>query len=225
MTTSNPDTVWTPARKAILVALLAVQFTAAFIIGYWELLATTDTSLIRPIAVTAFIPVALFLSAYALAPRFRAFVLAQDIRTLTMMQHWRVLGFTFLPLYVFGDLPALFAIPAGLGDVAIGIAAIFIIARMDRDPEFVMSAGLVRFHLLGLLDFAVAVTAAGLAAGAYPALIPNGVTAGAMEVWPLNIFPNFAVPAFIIIHLTVLLNVAHQRRLARQSVGGSAQMA
>jgi len=225
MTKSNPDIVWTPARKAILIALLAIQFTAAFVVGYWQLLASTDTGLIRPILATAFVPVLLFLSAYALVPGFRAFVLAQDFRVLTMMQHWRVLGFTFLPLYVFGDLPALFAFPAGFGDVAIGIAAIFIVARMDRDPDFVTSAGFVRFHLLGLLDFAVAIAAAGLSAGAFPALIPNGVTGAAMEVWPLNIFPSFGVPAFIIVHLTVLLKVAHQRRLNREAVGGAAQMA
>ena len=33
-----------------------------------------------------------------------------------------------------------------------------------------------------------------------------------MDVWPLSIFPSFLVPAFIILHLTVLLKVRHLRR-------------
>jgi hypothetical protein len=221
MTTTDQSVGWSPTAKAILGGLLLAQFLAAFVIGYWQLLASTEPGLIRPIALTAIAPVALFLTAYRLVPRFRAFVLAQDIRTLTMIQHWRVIGFCFLPLYALGALPGLFALPAGLGDVAIGIAALFVIARFDRDPDFATSGALVRFHLLGLLDFAVAVTAAGLASGEYPALIPGGVTSGAMEVWPLNMFPSFGVPAFIIIHLAVLLKVAHLRRQARETIAGA----
>lgn len=57
-----------------------------------------------------------------------------------------------------------------------------------------------------------AVAAAGLAAGAFPALIPGGVTSAAMDVWPLNVFPSFGAPAFIILHLTVLLKVRHMRK-------------
>jgi hypothetical protein len=146
--------------------------------------------------------------------RFRRFVLAQDMRTLTMMQLWRVIGFAFLALYAFGALPGLFAWPAGLGDVAIGLAAVVIVARMDRDPEFATSPGFVRFHLLGLFDFAVAIVTAGLSAGAFPGLIPGGITSAPLDVWPLNLFPSFLVPAFIIVHLTVLAKVRDLRRAA-----------
>ena len=152
-------------------------------------------------------------------------MLSLDIRTLTMFQHWRVIGFVFLPLYGFGVLPGFFAWPAGLGDVAIGLAAVFVIARIDRDPDYRTSAGLVRFHLLGLFDFAVAIATSGLAAGAYPVLIANGVTSSAMDVWPLNIFPSFLVPAFIIVHLIVLLKVRHLRQATRQGTGESAPLA
>jgi hypothetical protein len=83
----------------------------------------------------------------------------------------------------------------------------------------ITSAGLVRYQYLGLLDFAVAIVTAGLAAGAYPSLTPDGVTSAAMDVWPLNLFPSFIVPIFIILHLTVLLKV---RALRRQSGAGFA---
>ena len=221
MNTHKQTPAWSGAQKAALAGLLLVQFAAAYVIGTGHLLTNDASSLIAPIAVTAIIPVALFLAAYALSPRFRGFVLSQDLRTLTMMQHWRVIGFTFLALYAFDALPGLFAWPAGLGDVAIGLAALAVVARMDRDPDYATSPGLVRFHLLGLLDFAVAIAATGLTAGAFPDLIANGVTSAPMDVWPLNLFPSFGVPAFIILHLTVLLKVRALRRTAGESAGAA----
>ena len=220
MKTHQEPPVWSAAHKAGLAGLLLVQFAAATVIGTGGLLTNDHNSVMAPIAVTAFIPVALFLAAYGLSARFRRFVLAQDMATLTMMQLWRVIGFTFLPLYAFGALPGLFAWPAGLGDVAIGVAAVVVVRRMTRAPDYATSPGFVRFHLLGLLDFAVAIATAGLAAGAFPALIPNGVTSAAMDVWPLNLFPSFGVPAFIIMHLTVLLKVRELRRHATAGFAG-----
>ncbi len=219
MTTSTHKPLWTGTRKAALAGLLAVQFTAAYIIGAGGLLTNTTYSVFPPIALTAFIPVGLFFTAYALSGRFRDFVLAQDLRTLTLTQLWRVIGFTFLTLYAFNVLPGFFAWPAGLGDVAVGIAALFMVTRLDRDPDYARSSDFVRFHLLGLFDFVVAVVTVGLAAGAFPGLIPNGVTSAPMDVWPLNLFPSFGVPIFIILHSTALLKVRHLRREARGPVG------
>ena len=115
-------------------------------------------------------------------------------------------------LIAHGVLPGLFAWPAGLGDVAIGIAAAFVLVRLRRDPEFALSLGFLRFHVLGLLDFAVAIATAGLSAGQFPGSIENGVTSAAMDVWPLNIFPSFFVPVFIILHLTTLFKIRQMRR-------------
>ncbi len=205
--TARNGTVW-----AGLAGLLLAWFGAAYVIGAERILLNGGSALIPPIAITVAIPVAAFLAIYALSPRFRDFVLSQDIRTLTMLQHWRVIGFAFLPLYFFGVLPGLFAWPAGLGDIAIGLAAPFVVARIGREAAWATSAGLVRFHLLGLFDFAVAFATTGLAAGAFPWLITDGITSAPMDVWPLNLFPSFLVPIFIIFHLSVLLKVRHLRR-------------
>ena len=200
-------------------ALLVAWFAAATIIGAEHVLVNEGGAVIAPIAITAAVPVAAFLAFYALFPGFRGFVLSHDIRTLTMLHHWRVMGFTFLPLAFFGVLPGLFAWPAGFGDVAIGLAAPFVVARIVRDPAWATSTGLVRFHLLGLLDFAVAIATAGLAAGGFPSLIADGVSSAPMDVWPLNLFPSFFVPIFIILHLSVLLKVRHLRQAARHQAG------
>lgn len=219
MITSKQAPLWNTLRKFTLAALLAIQFVAAYAIGTSGLLENSQFIMIPPIALTVLIPVVLFLTAYALSERFRNFVLAQDIRTLTRLQHWRVVGFVFLALYAFDHLPALFALPAGLGDVAIGLAAAFIVSKMDQDPDYIFSDGFRRFHLLGLLDFVVALGTAALSSGAFPALISNGITSSALDVWPLNLFPSFIVPCFIILQLSALLNVRHLRQQASTPSG------
>lgn len=212
MTTTKQTPLWNTNRKLGLAALLAIQFVAAYAIGTSGLLENSQFIMIPPIALTVLIPVALFFTTYAVSERFRNFVLAQDIRTLTRLQHWRVVGFAFLALYAFDQLPALFALPAGLGDVAIGLSAAFIVSNMDRDPDYIFSNGFRRFHLLGLLDFVVALGTAALSSGAFPTLISNGLTSSALDVWPLNLFPSFIVPCFIILQISALLKVRHLRQ-------------
>lgn len=225
MTDTLKTTVWTSGKATALTTVVAIWFASAYIIGTEKLLTNDQHWLIPPIAVTVAIPVFAFLAAYALLPRFREFVLAQDIEILTMLQHWRVLGFSFLMLYFYGVLPGLFAWPAGIGDIAVGFAAPLVIMRLRQDPDYATSAGLVRYHYLGLLDFAVAVVTVGLTAGAYASLTPDGLTSAAMDVWPLNLFPSFGVPIFIILHLTVLLKVRELRRHSATGLVGALKAA
>lgn len=208
-TTHTP--LWTPTRIGVLAVILGAWFALAAVIGVGGLFANPNGGFLAPIAITAAVPVALFLAAYWLSGSFRRFVLAQDIETLTTVQHWRVVGFAFLLLWAHDVLPAVFALFAGLGDVAIGLAAPFIMRRLREDSGYAQGPGFRRYHYLGLLDFAVAVTAAGLTAGFLPALTPGGVTSAPMDVWPLNLFPSFIVPAFIILHLSVLLKLRSER--------------
>ena len=118
-----------------------------------------------------------------------------------------------------------FAWPAGFGDILIGFTAPFVVARLARDPAFATSRRFITFHALGLLDFAVAVVAATLASGAYPAVFSGAVTSAPMEVWPLNLFPSFFVPLFIIAHVVVILKVRALRREANGRVGAALQAA
>ncbi len=202
----------TPAAKTLLAVGLSTAFAIAAVIGMTGALTTGPGAGLRPILLAIFVPVTGLVLAYAALPRFRARVLSLDLRMLTLFQSWRVIGFAFLPLYAYGVLPGLFAWPAGLGDVAIGLAAPFVAARLARDPNYAASRGYLWFHLLGLLDFVAAAGTAMLASGAFPAIHAGLPTSAPMEVWPLFLFPGFLVPLFIALHLAALLQIVRVRR-------------
>lgn len=208
---SQTPPIWTPMGLTGLAVLLSAWFAGAYVLGVERILENHGQSFFAPVALSAVVPVVTFLALYRFWPAFKNFVLSQDIITLSLLQLWRVMGFGFLTLYYYDVLPGLFAWPAGLGDVAVGMMAAVIFYRLARNPKMVTSTQLVRFHLLGLFDFVVAVVTAGLASGVFPGLIPLGITSAPMDVWPFNLFPSFFVPVFIILHLTVLLKIRHLR--------------
>ena len=209
MSRPREDVSWSRGAVLATAALAAGWIAVAYLFAAAGGFTAGPATVLRPIALAALVPPALFLLAYGLSARTRALVLALDPVRLTMLQQWRVMGFAFILLYAHGVLPGVFAWPAGLGDVAVGLTAAWVVARLARDPGFLRAPGFVAFHLAGILDFAVAVIAAGLTAGAYPGLLSDGVTGAAMEAWPLNLFPLVIVPGFLILHLAVLLRLRH----------------
>jgi hypothetical protein len=146
-------------------------------------------------------PVAAFLIAYRWSAAVREFALMADLRVVTATQAWRFGGFAFLALYTYEVLPGYFAWPAGLGDMAIGAAAPWMLVALAREPTFAASRRFVTWNVLGILDLIVAVTVA----AAVPLLVPNGaVSTAAMARLPLVLIPGFFVPGFLILHLIAL---------------------
>ena len=81
-------------------------------------------------------PLTLFLVGYWTIRPLRDFVLSADLRLIVGVQAWRWAGFGFLTLYTYHVLPGIFAWPAGLGDMAIGITAPLVLASLLRKPGF-----------------------------------------------------------------------------------------
>ena len=72
------------------------------------------------------------------------------------VQLYRALGVIFLILYATGKLPALFAWPAGIGDIAIGLLAPIVGVAYARAPQ--NAATLVAgWNVFGILDLVIAV--------------------------------------------------------------------
>jgi hypothetical protein len=146
----------------------------------------------------------LFFALLRLSQSFLKFVLSLDLRLIAGMQAWRWAGLGFLSLYAHNVLPAVFALPAGLGDMAIGVTAPWIILRLLRQPRFAASGTFIRWNVLGILDLLIAVSigavSAFLATGA-----PGEISTAPMATLPLLLIPAFLVPFFLMLHTAALL--------------------
>jgi hypothetical protein len=137
-----------------------------------------------------------------LSPTLRG--LLRNQKNLIRLNVWRLEGALFLALMLTGQLPALWAIPAGVGDVLIGGAAFWVAARLDA-PGGRRRA--IVFNLLGLLDLVVAI-GLGITANPGPAqLFHTTPDAELLTSFPLALVPGFLVPLAFMVHFVSLWQV------------------
>jgi hypothetical protein len=157
-----------------------------------------------PIAIGVAAPLVLFFASLRLSQPFREFVLSLDLRLIAGMQAWRWAGLGFLSLYAHNVLPAVFALPAGLGDMAIGVTAPWIMLALVREPGFAARRTFIRWNVLGILDLLVAISIGTvstlLATGA-----PGEISTAPMATLPLLLIPAFLVPLFLMLHTAALM--------------------
>jgi hypothetical protein len=149
-------------------------------------------------------PLVLFFAALRLSRSFREFVLSLDLRLLAGMQAWRWAGLGFLSLYAHKVLPAVFALPAGLGDMAIGVTAPWMILALIRQPGFAASGTFIRWNVLGILDLVIAISI-GTASTFFATGAPGEISTAPMAALPLLLIPAFLVPIFLMLHTAALM--------------------
>ena len=120
---------------------------------------------------------------------------APDMASRLMLPHVpRVGGLAFLLLMVLGQMPALFALPAGLGDIAVGLTAVFAARRLSYDQD---ARSALRFNLSGILDLVLA-----LALGAITAFqLLDAPHNNAIAQLPSALVPTVAVPLLLVLHI------------------------
>jgi hypothetical protein len=178
----------------LVVGLIVVWLLFALSASAAGLFRNNSNRIGLAVAIAAAAPIVVFSLWFAASQGFRKSVLSLNPRILTSAQVLRIIGFTFLLLEARGVLPAIFALPAGYGDMFIGVTAFFAawqLANPDRRNAFII------WQLLGIADLVVAVgtgTTARL-------LDPQGISMAAMTVLPLSLIPTFLVPLFLIFHV------------------------
>lgn len=126
-----------------------------------------------------------------------------DLPVLAALQTFRIGGVFFLVAWAQGTLPAGFALPAGLGDIAVGLAAPFVATALARRrPGAPFWARI--WNLAGLVDLVVAVLA-----GVTHTRSPLGIFAttpgsDALGRYPFSLIPSFFVPLAMILHFLSL---------------------
>jgi len=152
-----------------------------------------------PLMAAVALPIAAVVATFRWSRRFREYVLALDTGLILGAQLWRVVGAAFLFAYAFDQLPAGFAIPAGVGDVATGIAALGVVVAYGSGK--LTRRRLYAFTVLGVGDFLVAIIA-GLT-----------IRPPELDLWPLIIFPTLMVPFFGVLHLIAVLQSRNTGRV------------
>ena len=147
-----------------------------------------------PVAVVGFL---LLLLALRRIPAVASALAAPGMTNRLEAPHaFRVTGIAFLITMALGHLPALFALPAGLGDMATGVAAVLLMRRPARGAGRRAALWLNGF---GMADLVVALTLGALTA--YQ-LIQTTPTGSAISALPLALVPTAEVPLLLALHIT-----------------------
>jgi hypothetical protein len=126
----------------------------------------------------------------------------------------RVVGVVFLIVMVQGHLPAIFAVPAGFGDIAIGVAAPFVARQLARGTGRTEA---LRFHVLGLVDLVVAVGIGFLLGPAQ--LLEVAPSIEPLTLLPLALIPTVVVPLAVTLHLVSLRQLRPAARPEEDQAG------
>jgi len=131
------------------------------------------------------------------------------------LQVYRIFGAVFLVAWAAGDLPTIFAWPAGLGDTIVGLlalpAAVYVASGTRAGRLFGIS-----WNLLGLLDLVDAVAIGALTApGPLQRIVPDHVST--LALYPLVMIPAYAVPLSMLLHALSLRQLV---RLGRRPASG-----
>jgi len=157
-------------------------------------------------------PVALYGLAYFSIKVFREWVLNLDMRQLILLHSWRMVGIGFVFLYFYDRLPALFALPAGLGDAMAAIGAVFIGVALYQRAATVSPERVYLWNMFGLIDFVVAVSMGVMTRTGEALYFSGQVSSDILGTFPLALIPGFAVPFYVITHLIIFAQLKRRTR-------------
>jgi len=109
--------------KKLVAGIVSAWFAVALAASALGIFKNDANRVGLAVALAAVTPIVAFGLWYATSERFKAFVLSADAQTLTAVQTLGVIGVVFVVLQARNVLPAMFALPAGYGDIFIGATA------------------------------------------------------------------------------------------------------
>src|SRR5215470_3593728 len=146
---TSPRSAWVAGLSGLALAAWAITTGVLASSGFYQ---PTDSGSPPPVGIQLVIMLVVLTACLWFSPTLRE--LLRNQKNLIRLNVWRLEGALFLALMFTGQMPALWAIPAGTGDVLIGASAFWVAAQLDS-PRGRRRA--VVFNLLGLLDLIVAI--------------------------------------------------------------------
>lgn len=162
-------------------------------------------------------PLVLAAVAFGTWKPLREAVAAIPLADLVGVQVFRLLGFIFLLRMLEGVLPPLFALPAGIGDMLTGAAALPLALAIRENASGAPRSAVI-WNLFGILDLIVALSIGFLSSTTPLQIFHVTPTTDAITLVPTIMVPAFGVPLFLIVHAITLTRLVSARRLSLSGV-------
>lgn len=189
-------------RGRVIYALTAwpVAFTILAAAGAF---ATSYHQKVPVIAFGIVVPVVVGVVFFRRSRALRDLLESISLRWLIGAQLYRVIGGLFLIAWAVGRMPAIFALPAGIGDVLVGLAAPLVAGRL-ADGGASSRRTAVWWSVAGIADLVVAVA---MGASTSPSAIFSPLLGHANPLisrLPFVLIPVFLVPVSLLLHFAAL---------------------
>jgi len=180
-------------------ALVLVWYGLVMALAKHDAFRASPTAKSPALPLAVFAPVLLLLWLILRSEAMARIVDATPLSWLMGIQVYRVLGVIFLVLWGTGQLPWQFALPAGGGDVLVGLFAIRVALAASRGSMASCKAAYA-WNVLGILDLVVALGTGFLTSpGPFQLLAFNHPNLFVSR-YPLVMIPAFMVPLSLILH-------------------------
>jgi hypothetical protein len=137
---------------------------------------------------------------------YRDYFRGLDQRKLISLEIFRLIGGLFLIEMMRGHVPASFALPAGIGDVIVGLTALTLVLMYRRIPRWAVILVLT----IGIMDFTSALffgfTSQPSVAQLFAVDFENQV-----NLFPTGLIPFFLVPYAIVFHVLSFINLKNYK--------------
>jgi hypothetical protein len=189
--------LWWSSSLLLVWAAIVISAAAAGVLRY-------DPSYPFPfIGLAVVSPLIVAAALYRLSAPLRSALGAAPLPDLIGIQAFRAIGFVFLILLLQQRLPAIFALPAGIGDVLIGLTAILVARSFHKNSPAAPVFGLV-WNFAGILDLVVAIGVGFLASTTPLRLIFSTPPTDLVAMLPLVMITLFLVPLFLMLHAVTI---------------------
>jgi hypothetical protein len=135
---------------------------------------------------------------------------SMPVSWLVALQLYRLFGSWALAAWLHGALPGVFAVPSGIGDTLTGLFALPAAIAVAIGTAQGRRAA-IAWNILGLTDFAVAITLGLITSpGRFQLIVPDVSSIGAGG-YPGVLTPAFVVPSSILLHALSLRQLIRRR--------------
>jgi hypothetical protein len=199
-------TSFATSRAALVGGMaLAVWALAVTVLGLQGRFVQPDGNAVPPVGIALGIAFLVLAVAFGTSPSLRSLFTNQ--RHLIRLNLWRLEGAVFLLLMFNGQMPALWALPAGIGDIAIGATSFWVADRLNMPGGKQIA---IAFNLFGLADLIVAI-GLGMTTNVGPLHLFRTVPSSELVThFPLVLVPTFLVPLAFTLHIVSLTQLVRR---------------